>query len=668
MPVRSGQPGGASVRPRPGAKRAPGLDGLRGLAVLAVLAFHEKVSALPGGFLGVDVFFAISGFLITDILAAPWELGGRLDLRGFWLRRARRLLPCLLLVLVAVTAAVALLEPSELPSLRPALLAAVTYTSNWWQALAHQSYFAVFGPPPPLQHLWSLAIEEQFYLLWPVVLTVILCVFRRRRARAAAAGVAAAVSALAMAAGYAAGTDPSRLYYGTGTHATALLAGAALALYCPLRRLTGSSPAQARRLDLAGLAGVSVLVLAMGHLSGSSGALYLGGMAVTAAAAAVVVAAAAAPGTLAAMIGWAPLRWLGVRSYGIYLWHWPVIALITDRDGGQASTAGVRLAETAAAVGLAALSWRWVEEPVIRDGLAATIRARWARLRRSMAAAGHNPRRLLTAALVPLVALSVACTAGYGVIYTPPGQSLQQQIAAGARVSENSQDGGAAGTAARLGTQAASRTGTEAGARTGAQARAHAKRDHAEQSHVTPAGPGPITPVLAGAPVPGITPGLGGYMTAVGDSVMLASAPQLQAALPGIYIDAQVSRQMGQGIALVSELAARHALRPIVVVGLGTNGPVTTAQVHALLRAIGPARELVLVNTFVPRPWEDGDNQVLAAAARNYPRVTLANWFATIRDRTSLLWSDGVHPQPRGAALYARMLASAARSAAATIG
>ena len=683
-PGKSGKPGGGSVPTQqpggvqrmPGAppshpasaaggKRAPGLDGLRGLAVLAVLAFHEKVSALPGGFLGVDVFFVISGFLITDILATPWELGGRLDLRQFWLRRARRLLPCLVLVLVTVTAAVAVVDPDELPALRPGLLAALTYTSNWWQALQHQSYFTVFGPPPPLQHLWSLAIEEQFYLFWPVVLTVILCLFRRRRVRAAAACVVAAASALAMATGYLAGEDPSRLYYGTDTHATALLAGSALALCCPLRRLTGASLTQARRLDLAGLAGVSILVLAMGHLSGTGRALYLGGMAVAAAAAATVVAAAAAPGTLARMIGWAPLRWVGVRSYGIYLWHWPVIALVTARDASQTSTVGVRLAETAAAIGLAALSWRWVEEPIIRNGFTATIRSRWAALTRSLAAARHDPRRLLPAALVPLVALSVACTAGYGVIYTPPGQSLQQQIAAGARVSENSQHGGAAGTATQTGTQTgaqtAPRTHAGGGARAGAKARHHRMRDH-----LTPAGPGPTAPALAGVPAPGITRGLGRDVTAVGDSVMLASAPQLQAALPGIYIDAVVSRQMGQGIALVSELAARHTLRPIVVVGLGTNGDVTTAQVHALLRAIGPTRKLVLVNTFVPRPWENADNQVLAAAARNYPRVTLANWFTTIRDRTSLLWSDGVHPQPRGAAVYAHMVASAVRNATAT--
>ena len=141
--------------------RAPGLDGVRALAVLAVIAFHEQFAAFHGGFLGVDVFFVLSGYLITDLLTAHWARHGQLDLRRFWTRRARRLLPALAVVLVTVTAAVAVIEPGQLGALRPALLAAVSYSSNWWQALQHQSYFAGFGPPPPLRHLWSLAIEEQ---------------------------------------------------------------------------------------------------------------------------------------------------------------------------------------------------------------------------------------------------------------------------------------------------------------------------------------------------------------------------------------------------------------------------------------------------------------------------------------------------------------------------
>ena len=139
--------------------RLPGLDGVRALAVIAVIAFHEQLSVLPGGFLGVDVFFVLSGYLITDLLVAQWHQHGRLRLGSFWARRARRLLPALATMLVVVTAATAIIEPSQLAALRPALLAAVTYSSNWWQALHHQSYFTQFGPPPPLQHLWSLAID-----------------------------------------------------------------------------------------------------------------------------------------------------------------------------------------------------------------------------------------------------------------------------------------------------------------------------------------------------------------------------------------------------------------------------------------------------------------------------------------------------------------------------
>ena len=144
-------------------QRAPGLDGVRALAVLAVLAFHLGIPGAPGGFLGVDVFFVLSGYLITDLLAARRDQSGQLSLGQFWARRARRLLPALAVVLVTVTAAVALAEPGQLAALRPTLAAAACYASNWYQATHHVSYFASFGPPPPLQHLWSLAIEEQFY-------------------------------------------------------------------------------------------------------------------------------------------------------------------------------------------------------------------------------------------------------------------------------------------------------------------------------------------------------------------------------------------------------------------------------------------------------------------------------------------------------------------------
>jgi peptidoglycan/LPS O-acetylase OafA/YrhL/lysophospholipase L1-like esterase len=617
--------------------------------VLAVLAFHEQLSGLPGGFLGVDVFFVVSGYLITDLLATPWDHGGRLDLRGFWIRRARRLLPCLAVMLVTVTAAVAVLEPDQLASLRPALLAAVTYTSNWWQALQHQSYFTVFGPPPPLQHLWSLAIEEQFYLIWPLILTVILCAFRRRRTRAAVVWLGAAASALAMAAGYAAGAEPSRLYYGLDTHATGLLVGAGLALALPLRRLAATSLADTRRLDLIGLAGITVLAWELVHVAGRGGAAYLGGIALAALAAGAVVVAAAGSGALAGLLGWAPLRWIGLRSYGIYLWHWPVIALFAARAGSQSTTSGIRIAETAAAIMLAAASWRWVEAPILHHGLGATIRSQRAAIARSITAARRSPQRALPA-LIPLAAVTVVGTAGYGIVYSPPGQTLQQQIAAGARVSAASVHQHVSGPY--------SASGSLLHPVSVQQHPVFLPRLVHPRRH-------PVRPLYRGSAQQPVSLGhLGRDVTAIGDSVMLAAAPQLRAALPGSSIDAQVSRQMSQGIAVARQLASSGQLRRIVVVGLGTNGPITMAQVRALRAVAGPLRALVLVNTFVPRPWQPEVNAVLAAAARQYRDVTLANWLMTIRPRTSLLWGDGVHPRPAGAAVYARILSAAVRKAA----
>ena len=618
-----------------------------------MLGFHEGFAVLPGGFLGVDLFFVISGYLITDLLAAPWDLGGRLDLRGFWIRRARRLLPCLAVVLVTVTAAVAVFAPDQLAGLRPALLAAVTYTSNWWQGLHQQSYFSVFGPPPPLQHLWSLAIEEQFYLIWPAVLTVIICTLRSRRARVAAIWAGAAASATAMTVGYALGANPSRLYYATDTHATALLLGAGLALGWPLRKVAAASVDDTRRWDLIGRAGLVVLAAELLFVSGGGGSAYLGGIALAAVAGGAVVVAAAGPGMVSRMLGRAPLRWVGVRSYGIYLWHWPVIALLEARAGTNATGLGIRVVETALPIALAAASWRWIEAPILRDGLGVTVRGWRAALEPVVRGARRSPGEALPA-LIPVAAAVVAATAVFGVFYSPSGPTLQQQLAAGIRVSA-------------------------ASARDHSRPLTIAKLRH----YVAPQSPGSLLHPGSGQPSllepawlgkrstrrnallrPVSARHPGRDVTAIGDSVMLAAAPELHAALPGSFINAQVSRQMSQGIALARRLASGGRLGPIVVVGLGTNGPITMGQVQALRAVAGPRRALVLVNTFVPRPWQAGVNAVLTTASRRYPDVTLANWLATIRNRTGLLWGDGVHPRPAGAVAYARMLTAAVRSAA----
>ena len=615
--------------------RAPGLDGVRALAVLSVIAFHEQFAAFPGGFLGVDVFFVLSGYLITDLLAAQWARHGRLDLRGFWSRRARRLLPALAVVVVTMTAAVAVIEPGELGALRPALVAAVSYSSNWWQALQHQSYFARFGPPPPLQHLWSLAIEEQFYLVWPLILIVTLRTCHSRRLRAGAASLGAALSAVAMAAIYVPGGDPSRVYYGTDTHASALLIGAGLAFAWPLRQLRAAPREKAQRADLAGLTGIALLAWAMGHFPGGDSALYPAGLLIAAVGAGGLVVAAASSGVVSGMLSWAPLRWVGVRSYGIYLWHWPVIALLAAVTRPRPPGIWIRVAETAMAIGLAAASWRWIEEPIMRNGLRATVRARYQAVTQSLAAGQRSPARAFPAVALA-AALVVACAAGYGVLRAPASAGLEQQITQGAKIS--------AASRAHHVTSAAPR----APVHQAPAPRASAATPPPTQASTPHGGVHAAQPKIAGSKV-----------TAIGDSVMLAAAAQLQAALKGIYIDAAISLQMSAGLAIVQGLADTGTLRPVVILGLGTNGTITTAQIRQLLGMVGPHRKLVLVNTFVPRPWQNADNRVLAAAAAQHANIVLADWCATIEHRTGLLWDDHVHPRPSGAKLYAHLVAAA---------
>jgi peptidoglycan/LPS O-acetylase OafA/YrhL len=263
---------------------APGLDGVRAIAVLAVMGYHEGLPVLGGGFLGVDMFFVLSGFLITDLLATQRPL-----LRDFWIRRGRRLLPALAVMLLVVSAAATIIEPAGGSELRPALLAAITYTSNWYQVLHHVSYFASFGPLPPLQHLWSLAIEEQFYLFWPLILGLLILRHNNARTWVTITLLGALGSAVAMALLYTP-ADPSLVYYGTDTHTSALLLGAALALAFPLRTLTGI---RSWRLDAAGVAGMVVLGWSFQHFTGTDPVVYPAGLLLAAVAAAALVAASA---------------------------------------------------------------------------------------------------------------------------------------------------------------------------------------------------------------------------------------------------------------------------------------------------------------------------------------------------------------------------------------
>jgi peptidoglycan/LPS O-acetylase OafA/YrhL len=370
----------------------PGLDGLRAIAVIAVFAYHLGFGWASGGLLGVGVFFTLSGYLITDLLLDGAERGA--PLRAFWAARARRLLPALLLMLLVVGAWVWVDDRVQLTLVRGQVLAALVYLSNWWQSFQHLSYFARFAAPSPLNHLWSLSVEEQFYLVWPwlIVLGVKLIHERspvtslRPRLATVTLGLAA-VSAAEMAWLYHPSFDPSRLYYGTDTRAFGLLFGAALACVWPSRTLRAQvGRAAPAVLDLVGATGLAGIVVLIWRTSEYSPFIYRGGLVLLSLSTVMVLAACVHPAArIGRVLGSGPLRWIGVRSYGIYLWQTPIIALTTPA-AGRAVEPLRAAAQVAATLLVSALSWHLIEQQ-IRHGAV----GRWWNRARSVR---FDPRRL----------------------------------------------------------------------------------------------------------------------------------------------------------------------------------------------------------------------------------------------------------------------------------
>ncbi len=343
------------------------LDGLRGVAVALILLFHAD--HLRGGWLGVDLFFVLSGFLITSLLVAEWETNGRIDLLAFWGRRARRLLPALMLLLFGVCGyAVAVAAPSELERIRNDGLATLFYVANWHAVFADYDYWAIFNAPSPLDHTWSLAIEEQFYLLWP---PVVWWWFARRRG--SVAGLQGLSIGLALASAvwliwlFDPETGTARVYYGTDTRVAATLIGAAIAAALRSRVRESSGLADERGNPLAFL-GLAVLLAGSFALGGNEPLVYRGGLfALSLASGACVAGIVMSPrGSVARLLSLTPLRWLGRVSYGVYLWHWPIyLVLSPERTGIEAPV--LTLLRVGGTLWVAWLSFHIVEWP-IRSG------------------------------------------------------------------------------------------------------------------------------------------------------------------------------------------------------------------------------------------------------------------------------------------------------------
>jgi peptidoglycan/LPS O-acetylase OafA/YrhL len=385
MPTERGSPGSADSSSRWQSatdRHVAALDGIRAVAVMAVLLFHAGVGWFGGGMLGVDMFFALSGFLITSLLVAEHRRSGTLRLGRFYERRARRLLPALFLMLLMVAAyANWFAEPDVLGSIRSDAVSTLFYFSNWHFVFSDQGYFVHFGPPSPLLHTWSLAVEEQFYLIWPLVSLLVLR-RRGRRALAAVAAVGAGASVALTAVLFAAGAGSARLYYGSDTRAQAVLVGACLGALGPVSTWLGRRPGWSdgatgrRAIAVSGLVGAAVCLWAIHAVSGDSWVLYHGGFAVMAlATGAVIVAVVAQPRSLLAKgLSWGAVAYIGRISYGLYLYHWPVFLVV---DNAHTGLLGWRLLALRFAVtgAIAVCSYHLIEQPVRQRRFLRTWRA-----------------------------------------------------------------------------------------------------------------------------------------------------------------------------------------------------------------------------------------------------------------------------------------------------
>ena len=671
----------------------PGIDGLRAIAVIAVILYHAEFGFIPGGFLGVEVFLVISGYLITSLLILERLRSGRVNLKDFWLRRARRLLPALGVLLVLTVAGALLFARDALFRLNQDVLGALTYSTNWVMIFRQESYFEAFTRPPLLRHLWSLAVEEQFYLFFPLIFVGGMALLSRRstgygqtaRRFIVVSFTGAVASTALMWFLFVPYEDPSRVYFGTDTRATGLLIGVGLAfLWQPwrfTRRLGSVGVAIMNVLGFAAVGGLTLLLLQMGEYDLF---LYRGGFFVVSTLTAVVIAVTVHPqGALNPVLGNRPLVWVGKRSYGLYLYHWPIFVFLRpgiDVPWGRWPTLVVQVVLT---VAVAELSYRWIEQPIRHLGFKTWFEQITEPLRRvSPQAAFLWP----VVAGVFLLGLTIGLIEGSS---TPPPAEESVALADESVGSEIEIVGDPADVSPAAVVSAVAESTepdpdeaaaeSESAESDGSLPEVQAEPVVPETSTTAPSPtasndaevePDPEdseTATTRAAPVDGEalaiaeaevepeppTPG----PLLIGDSVMLGAKPGLALAIEGARVDAMVSRQMKQVPDLVAQMRAEAPFGDIAVVHLGTNGVFGPYHLDAVMLALQEVDRVYFVNTKVPRRWEDSVNEGLKAGVELWPNAYLIDWNAAATDHPEYFGEDGVHLTGAGIEAYVRLIA-----------
>lgn len=582
----------------------PALDGLRAFAVLAVIAYHMSFSWAQGGLLGVTVFFVLSGYLITSLLLVEFDDNGSINLPQFWLRRVRRLVPAIVFCVVGTAALCVAFNHVLLTKMRPDILPSLLFFNNWWQIFHNVSYFDALGSPSPLTHFWSLAIEEQFYLIWPPLLLLALKFGANRVTVRRVVLALAVVSALAMALLYSPTVDPSRVYYGTDTRAFSLLIGAWLAFAWPSRMLGSHSAVRISRqvrlaLDGVGIAALVGLFAMVAMMNGFTEFPYRGGVLLCSILTAIIIAVLVHPASLLGrVLGCAPLVWIGKRSYSMYLWHYPIL-LLTDALGGMGDTPlWLYPLQLALIVLMSAFSYTFIENPIRHGAIGNFV----ADVREGYVYVSD----WLRDHIIPLIAgVAVVTVAVVGCILVPETQAIE---------------------------------GTED---------MEATQLDIEQRRAA---------LAAQAETPKYD------ILLVGDSVSLRAVPQFNEKFPYGWIDSAVNRRMPAGQETFQYYEDLGVVGDVVVVSLGTNGMVTQGEMDSFLEAAGADRQVFIINARCDRSWEQPNNALFDATAAAHENVHLINWYGASAGRDDLFEGDGIHLNNTGAQFYVDMIYDAVAS------
>lgn len=632
------------------------LDGLRVLAILAVLVYHANPSWLPGGYFGVTVFFVLTGYLTT--LSIEREIGraGRLDYPRFVLKRVTRLLPSMLAVVGVTTLLCVFLAPNLLPKVKSDVVPALLFVENVFYIVRNVSYFANAGLPSPLTHFWYLGVIMQFYVIWPLILLGMRKVVRSRRMACSAVGILAVASAVLMAVLYDPAGDTARIYYGPDTRAAELLLGALAALWTGgrglnLRALPAVGPrlkdAPAWTCDAAALACLAGLGVMCFSLNGYSEFAYRGGMLLAAVLTAVLVSCLCRPqSALAHVLGARPVAEAGKRAFAVYLWHYPLLVVLNP---------ATRTTELPV--------WGWALEFLLIFACAEASYRLFEKGQGPRELAGHPMPLGLAVPQVVFGALGVLCALALLFVPISAEQTgvpteMQQMSAEEQQYLAEQQ---AAAESAQSGENG---DGSDAaGEGDGSQAEPQQDNTTFDVSGTYFAGTafaGAIDQINATSfTVDASTGATNASVILIGDSVPAGAITQFYKYFPNGYIDAQVGRQLYAGVDVYRQCQANGHDGDVVVWAIGDNGVARESQVKELIDAVDPSKHVYLCTVRVPLALQDMNNQLFKDVAAQYDNVDVIDWYAQSAGHDEYFWSDGTHLRPEGAEAYVLMLRKA---------